>query len=257
VREILISRRGALGGLVAVGAAAAGAGLGTRALFSDSESFTNNSVTAGELDLEVAWRKTVVQGTTTTEETSGDFPTPTDEVDAPICDLSDVKPGDNGHIEFVLRIDGNPGYLSLVGAEQVDRENGQPEPERGALRESVPAGREGELDELLETTVSYGTVPDDLGNSEINSGEAAYTASLASLIDLGSVGTGVPLDGAGSESVTDIVLDNATPDPFAPGTRHGLRVDFAVPTTVGNGVQSDSYEFAVGLYSEQARNNDL
>ena len=193
MREITISRRAALGGLAAVGAGVAGADLGTRALLSDSEAFTNNSVTAGELNLKVALRKTVVQGTTTIEETSSDFPTPTDEVDAPICDLSDVKPGDNGHIEFVLRIDDNPGYLSLVGMEQADRENGQSEPERGAL----------------------------------------------------------------SESVTDIILDNATPDPFGPGTLHGLRVDFEVPTAVGNGMQSDSYEFAVGLYTEQARNNDI
>jgi len=137
VREITISRREALGGLAAVGAGVAGAGLGTRALLSDSEAFANNSVTAGELDLKVAWRKTVVQGATTIEETSSDFPTPTDEVDAPICDLSDIKPGDSGYIEFVLRIDDNPGYLSLVGMEQADRENGQPEPERGALSESV------------------------------------------------------------------------------------------------------------------------
>jgi len=48
--------------------------------------------------------------------------------------------------------------VSLLGAEEADEENGQPEPEQGALSDSTPAGREGELDELLETTVSYGTL---------------------------------------------------------------------------------------------------
>jgi predicted ribosomally synthesized peptide with SipW-like signal peptide len=252
MREITLSRRQALGGLTAMGAASVGVSLGTEALFSDSETFTNNNVTAGELDLKVAWRKTVVQGTTTVEDTSSNFPEPTNDADAPICRLEDLKPGDSGHIEFVLQIDDNPGYISLVGAEQADEENGQPEPERGALNEGTPAGREGELDELLETTVSYGTV----NGGGVTADTPAYTASLASLIGLGSVGTGILLDGDGSKSVVDIVLDNATPASFGPGTRHGLRVDFEVPASVGNGIQSDSHEFAIGWYGEQARHNE-
>jgi len=252
VREVRVTRRQALGGLTVVGAAGAGISLGTTALFSDTEEFGNNNVTAGELDLKVAWRKTVVQGTTTTEDESSDFPTPTNDAAAPICRLEDVKPGDSGHIEFVLLIDDNPGYLSLIGAEQADEENGQPEPERGALSESIPAGREGELDELLETTVSYGAV-----GEEVSADTPAYTASLASLVDLGSVGTGVPLDGGGSKSVTDILLEGGTPDAFEAGTRHGIRVDFALPPTVGNWVQTDSFRFALGFYTEQARHNQL
>ncbi len=252
VRELRVTRRQALGGLTAVGGAAAGISLGTTALFSDGETFGNNNVAAGELDLEVAWRKTVVQGTTTVEEESSGFPEPTNDARAPICDLSDVKPGDSGHIEFVLRIDDNPGYLSLVGAEQADEENGQPEPERGALNEGIPAGSEGELDELLETTVSYGSV----NGGGVTADTPAYTASLASLIGLGSVGTGILLDGVGSKSVVDIILDNATPGAFEGGTHHGIRVDFELPPTVGNGVQTDGYRFAIGFYGEQARHNE-
>ncbi len=244
VREITVSRRRALGGVAAIGGAAAGAGFGTLALFTDGESFTNNDLTAGTLDLEVAWRKTVVQQERRVETSDG-FPEPRSAADAPVCRLEDVKPGDYGHVEFRLRVDDNPGYLRLLGAEDVDEENGRPEPERGALSESIPAGREGELDELLEATVSY---PD--------AGTEAYTASLASLIGLGSVGTGIPLDGALSASVTDVLLRDVTPDAFAPGTDHRVRVDFEVPPTVGNGVQTDSYGFALGFYGEQARHND-
>jgi predicted ribosomally synthesized peptide with SipW-like signal peptide len=251
VREVRVTRRQALGGLTVVGAAAAGVSLGTTALFSDSERFGNNNVAAGELDLKVAWRKTVVQGTTTIEDTSSGFPEPVNDARAPVCDLSDVKPGDSGHIEFVLRIDGNPGYISLIGAEQADEENGQPEPERGALSEGIPTGREGELDELLETTVSYGSV-DDGGNAEAE----AYTASLASLIGLGSVGTGVLFDGDGTASVSDIILEETTPGAFEGGTHHGVRVDFELPPTVGNGVQTEGYRFAIGFYGEQARHNE-
>jgi len=109
-----------------------------------------------------------------------------------------------------------------------------------------------ELDELLETTVSYGTV----GSGGVDAGTAAYTASLASVVDLGSVGTGLPLDGAGTAAVGEIILGSATPAPLAGGTDYGLRVDWRLPTDVGNGVQSDRYEFALGFYGEQARHND-
>lgn len=255
MKEFRVSRRQALGGLAAVGAASVGAGLGTTALFSDAEEFGANNVAAGELDLKVAWRKTVTQRETSVEQ-STDYPNPTNDVDAPVCDLTDVKPGDHGHVEFVFRIDGNPGYVSLLGAERADDENGQPEPEQGTLSESVPAGREGELDELLETTVSYGTVQSGGNTTSVSAGTQAYASSLASLVGLGSVGTGIPLDGDGSVSVIDVILDGATPAAFDAGTRHGLRVDFAVPEAVGNGIQTDSYEFALGFYGEQARNND-
>lgn len=54
-RDIELTRRKILGAAGAVGTAGAAAGLGTSALFSDEESFTNNSITAGTLDLKVSW----------------------------------------------------------------------------------------------------------------------------------------------------------------------------------------------------------
>jgi len=55
--DIELTRRKILAGLGAVGAAGAGAGFGTTALFSDQESFTNNQITAGTLDLKVDWEE--------------------------------------------------------------------------------------------------------------------------------------------------------------------------------------------------------
>jgi predicted ribosomally synthesized peptide with SipW-like signal peptide len=52
-----LSRRKILASVGAVGAAGAGVGIGTSALFSDTESFVNNSITAGELDLLVDWEE--------------------------------------------------------------------------------------------------------------------------------------------------------------------------------------------------------
>jgi predicted ribosomally synthesized peptide with SipW-like signal peptide len=53
-----LSRRKMLAGVGAVGLASAGAGLGTSALFSDTETFEGNALTAGELDLLVDWQQT-------------------------------------------------------------------------------------------------------------------------------------------------------------------------------------------------------
>ena len=46
-----LSRRRVLGGIGAIGVASAGAGLGTTAFFSDSESFTDNTIMAGQFEL--------------------------------------------------------------------------------------------------------------------------------------------------------------------------------------------------------------
>mgnify|MGYP000085475537 CR=1 FL=1 len=54
-KEFTLSRRKALAALGTVGAASAGAGLGTSAYFSDQESFENNRLVAGELDMHVAY----------------------------------------------------------------------------------------------------------------------------------------------------------------------------------------------------------
>jgi predicted ribosomally synthesized peptide with SipW-like signal peptide len=52
-----ISRRKALAALGTIGVASAGAGLGTSAYFSDQETFENNRLVAGTLDLKVGWQE--------------------------------------------------------------------------------------------------------------------------------------------------------------------------------------------------------
>ena len=56
--EFDLSRRKVLGALGAVGVASAGAGLGTSALFTDDETFENNQLTAGSLDLKLDYKST-------------------------------------------------------------------------------------------------------------------------------------------------------------------------------------------------------
>ncbi|SDY70113.1 vWA domain-containing protein [Halopenitus persicus] len=66
-----LSRRRVLGGLGAIGVASAGAGIGTTAYFSDEESFEENSLTAGELDLKLDYKATYAGGPGRLEEING------------------------------------------------------------------------------------------------------------------------------------------------------------------------------------------
>ena len=61
-RQFSISRRKVLAGLGTIGVASAGAGLGTTAYFSDQETFQNNQLTAGTLDVLVDWEEHYYDG---------------------------------------------------------------------------------------------------------------------------------------------------------------------------------------------------
>jgi len=61
-RQFSISRRKVLAGLGTIGVASAGAGLDTTAYFSDQETFQNNQLTAGTLDVLVDWEEHYYDG---------------------------------------------------------------------------------------------------------------------------------------------------------------------------------------------------
>ena len=67
-----ISRRKTLAALGTIGAASAGAGLGTTAWFSDRETFENNTISAGSLDLKVDWEEHYYDGSAAGAERAND-----------------------------------------------------------------------------------------------------------------------------------------------------------------------------------------
>ncbi|WP_276258509.1 SipW-dependent-type signal peptide-containing protein [Haloglomus litoreum] len=170
-RRMNITRRKVLAAVGAVGAAGAGAGLGTSALFNDTESFEGNSITAGELDLLVDWQQTydgagdpvyvnahpdhdgdgrqsvlhptepyAVEYTEAnlvdflTCDTPGfddDYDFDGNETQDSLVELSDVKPGDTGEITFSLHLCDNPGYIWMQAANVDEDDGAHPEPEPG------------------------------------------------------------------------------------------------------------------------------
>jgi Ca-activated chloride channel family protein len=198
-QEFELSRRKALAALGTIGAASAGAGLGTSAFFGDQETFENNQLTAGELDLKVDWQQTyngnpvnafpdkngdgVQEPIKTRQELADEAGLPIDSPSVetmfrnqfadipddwarPLIELEDVKPGDSGQITFSFHLFDNPGYLWLLGSKRRDTDNGQTEPEADDPNEPSDPDASGELDEVVEVTVWYDADGD--GRSTVN-----------------------------------------------------------------------------------------
>lgn len=247
-----LSRRKALAGLATVGAAGAGAGLGTSALFSDEESFDGNTLTAGELDLFVdywtdASSKAVDGGTTGSGEIDGD-------VSAQYV-LNDVKPGDEGFLVFCPKVVDNPAYLWAGSDGLTDYENGRTEPEVEVDDSgNAPGGTggNGELSENIQVTVSYceyeggeegsRTNPENYSGRELNNPDDYTLADLIHELQAGF-------------RISDNE-DGTYPASADADTQEGpcLCVEWEVPKDVGNVIQSDSVEFDIAFGAVQARN---
>jgi predicted ribosomally synthesized peptide with SipW-like signal peptide len=248
-----LTRRRVLAGIGGIGAAAAGAGLGTSAYFSDTESFDGNTLTAGELDLLVHYDFAVDQGSA-----SGNFDGPTSgtvqgntdsEAGAEISyNLSDVKPGDQGSLEFCFSLVNNPAYLWMKGALTGESENGTTEPEGDSPWETDG----GELATYTRASLYYTGETSDSNDEDVLITEGTLLGVLADLQ------RGLPLHGDGDPTagVVDRPMFDGGDSTEEPTDPTCVRLDWHVPTWVGNEIQSDSLSFDLSFYAEQARNND-
>ena len=132
--NIGLSRRRVLGGLGAVGIASAGAGLGTTAYFSDSESFMDNTITAGQFELAVTQSTHMVDqdGIGPDEQTFDEMLAEAQSEDETIevldgfLDIEDAKPGDSYKYCWDICVKHNPGYvqITLDSDESTGNDNG-------------------------------------------------------------------------------------------------------------------------------------
>jgi predicted ribosomally synthesized peptide with SipW-like signal peptide len=260
-----LSRRKALLGLGTVGVAGAGAGVGTSALFSDTESFEDNTLTAGELNLIVDYGTSVDSTNASAAIDGGQANNGTIDGDVSAeYVLGDVKPGDGGFLAFCPKVVDNPAWLWAGSNGLTDSENGLTEPE-GEVDSTGgdPGDGNGELSENIQVTVSYceytGGDEDDRGNPEnydtIRELNNPDDYTLADLIkDLRS---GFLLDGEPDHDDGDPSGAQAYPASEGDSDQAGpcLCVDWEIPIDVGNEIQSDSVEFDIQFAAAQERNN--
>jgi predicted ribosomally synthesized peptide with SipW-like signal peptide len=241
-----LTRRKLLVGAGAVGLASAGAGLGTSALFGDTESFTGNTVTAGTLDLVVRYESTYNGA-----PAENLAPNPSGSVDGPaglFYTLEDVKPGDSGWFQFCFELTTNPAYLWTCTEQTADDENGQNEPELET--EGADTDGLGELDDAILVDVYYANED----GTAIPGGELASGVTLAGALAAFATGKALNAD------AVDAVPGEQTP--YDPSSEAGVvtgpcvRFDWVLPLETGNEVQSDGLAFAIDFHAVQARNTD-
>ncbi|MFC7069634.1 SipW-dependent-type signal peptide-containing protein [Halobaculum lipolyticum] len=245
-RGARVGRRNVLLGLGTIGLASAGAGLGTTAYFSDTESFSGNTLQAGSLDLTVEYEATYNGG-----PADNLAPAPAGEVDGEaglFYTLADVKPGDAGSMTFCFELLTNPAYLWVCADATADDEAGQTEPEVAA--EGVDTDGRGELDDAIVASAFYC----DAAGEPVDGGTIASGVSLATLLAL--LSDGAPLNAAG----VDAPAGEQSPYEASPeaGATSGpcLCIEWELPTAVGNEVQSDALAFGVAFHALQARHTD-
>lgn len=259
-----LSRRKALAGLGTIGLASAGAGLGTSAYFNDTESFDNNSLTAGQLDLAVQAEVYEYQGQANSggqsfgpEVRNGDT-SPTIRQQ-----LTDVKPGDYSYGKFCFSIVDNPGYIWAGGELTASDENAVTEPEADASGENNSETTDdldgdGELADAIEVTLFC--VDHDYDPSEQS---RPSTSSFSDVVAQGSLRevlaqlqTGIPLDADPSTDGRDAFQGSTSQSAGFDNGDKCLAFAWEVPTSVGNEIQTDSVEFDIAFAAYQERHND-
>jgi predicted ribosomally synthesized peptide with SipW-like signal peptide len=245
-----LSRRKMLGGLGVVGLASAGAGLGTSAFFSDEESFENNTLTAGSLDLRVVYNTSYDSDGAVENMADSAMGTQDGDPAGTFYDLQDVKPGDSGHVEFCFEIVDNPSYMWVCG-DLSQAENGMTEPEMDV--DDTPDI--GELGESIEARLSYCEEVD----GEFVEGEEIVSGSLVDVFAAISGGAALDGDGVaglapGDQSPHDTPVEDSDGPDYITGACVCLY--WEIPTSVGNEIQTDSLTMDFEFYALQARHND-
>jgi predicted ribosomally synthesized peptide with SipW-like signal peptide len=200
-----------------------------------------------------------------------------DDLERPVIELQDVKPGDFGEVTFSVHLFDNPGYIWMNGALLANEEVSVTEPEAKDPDEpSSVAMNESEYAESLEGPDVYGELADaiqvaiwhDDGDNLQDQSETVvmphsegssvnisieketalvFRGTLREAMEVLSVGNGLPLDSDPRDSERQC-YPNST-------TRH-LAFAWWLPVDHANELQTDRVKFDLGFYTEQCRHND-
>jgi len=263
-----LSRRKALLGLGTIGVAGAAAGMGTSALFSDEESFTNNSITAGTTNLTATLGFVDVQqaeGASGPVASAEDLEISLDEGDNPATadgdprvgvTVGDMKPGDCIILRTTARVEDNPMYVA-VDAKNVSEDGGEttepePTPDEGELGDAldITFGYDSDRTSLHDNSLEGSITPDP--NGELSGSEFLNNLGMGYLYRGRNGASGNPPGGHGDgDALPTRIGTNGNADREA--VTHFIEI--CLPVDVGNEVQGDKVSFDLVWSAEQVRNN--
>ena len=262
-----LSRRKMVAGLGVVGLASAGAGVGTSAFFSDQESFEDNTLTAGTLDMSVT-ANIVAADDYWTGQGALDLSETADGDVVSGIQVDDVKPGDWAVICFDIEVGDNPGYVQVRTEEFVENGGANPEPEQDVEGDT---DNDADLGEFLLTTVWQ--------NYDETSGDKTGLSTLDPVFNNASDDLNISYGSPDVDGVVDGVThytnareangvlengylikdDNGDLLPINDQANEGVYsfcLLLEIPFQVGNVIQGDSISFDLVFETEQVRHNE-
>jgi len=262
-----LSRRKMVAGLGVVGLASAGAGVGTSAFFSDEESFEDNTLTAGTLDMSVT-ANVVAADDYWTGQGALDLSETADGDVVSGIQVDDVKPGDWAVICFDIEVGDNPGYVQVRTEEFVENGGANPEPEQDVEGDT---DNDADLGEFLLTTVWQ--------NYDETSGDKTGLSTLDPVFNNASDDLNISYGSPDVDGVVDGVThytnareangvlengylikdDNGDLLPINDQANEGVYsfcLLLEIPFQVGNVIQGDSISFDLVFETEQVRHNE-
>ncbi|MEO0190929.1 MAG: TasA family protein [candidate division WOR-3 bacterium] len=205
---------------------------GTVAYFSDTETSSGNTFTAGTLDLKVdneCYYNGEFQKKCSWQET--------DLTDQKFFNFNDIKPGDHGEDTISLHVYDNDAHLCAYVTNLTNAENGCNEPE-GNVDETCdkPGVGKGELQDNIYVTIWRDTGVEGVGDcdNELQEGEEILVNNE-------------PIDNSEGGWYLGVLPGSKT-------TCLGVR--WNVPSDVGNIIQSDSVTGDISFYTEQYRHQE-
>ena len=239
-REALIS-------VMCIALVAMTAGAGTLAYFSDTETSTGNSFTAGTLDLKVDWN----------ESYNGEVIESQSETDNPgaIFNLSDVKPGDYGEVTISLHVSGNDAYgiMTIIPTSNDDVSSTEPELDAGDAQENPNNIWDGELAQNMNVVIWW-DMYDEGGSDADNDGIVEFPGdNIQDGTEFVFYDSEAPL--VTFERVLDAIPSTETIEPLEACTTYYIGINWSIDSEVGSIIQSDEFTADISFYTEQARHN--
>ena len=252
--------------IVFVGAVVIGA---TGAFFSDTETSTGNTFTAGAIDLKID------NTSYTTNEAGQLVASPStswilaDLTNQLFFDFLDLKPGDRGEDTISIHVDNNDAYACMDVTLTGTPENLRTEPE--TLVDNTAGTNEGEL----QNELNFAWWADD-GDNVYESGESIFKQGTAASLfavdqqkwaladaatNIWGATAGTPIPGDSTKYIAKYWCFGAmTPSPLPNDSSNGPLVrgtGFSCNgSTLGNGTQTDGVVVDVTFEAVQSRNNN-